>query len=89
MEEFIILAFGVLLGAGLALLRPITAVGVALFTIVLVALVNYGCFVNWYYWFPFLIIVGLEIPVALVWSLVSNSVRLSKQLRTLQNSQLK
>jgi CHASE2 domain-containing sensor protein len=86
-ERTIILLLGVLFGAGLVLFRPIPAVMLALFSAILIALLDYLCFVKLHYWFPCLIPILVQIPVALVWSVAAHSVQLSAQLRSLQNPQ--
>ena len=85
-ERVIILALGVLFGAGLVLVRAVPAVFVALVSAILITLADYYCFVNWHFWFPFVIPILVQIPVALVWSVAANSVRLYAELRALKNA---
>ena len=85
-ERIIILALGLLFGAGLPLMHPLKAVIAAVLGVALIICVDYYSFVHWYYWFPFLIPVLVQIPIALVWAVASNTIGLYSQLRALQKS---
>jgi adenylate cyclase len=77
---------GAILGYGIAQFRPITAVGVSLLALGgLLALVIY---LMWYrrLWFPWMIIAGVQIPLALLWSVSFNSVQLYVQKRLMEHS---
>jgi adenylate cyclase len=65
-ESMIIIGFGILLGWGLVLCRPIPAILAALTAVILIAVLNYCLFVFLRFWFPWLIVVVGQIPVALV-----------------------
>ena len=67
--EFLILLFsGTFLGGGLVRLRPLPALAVAagIFIALLSGFVLLSYFTN--FWFPWLIIIGAQLPLALVWS---------------------
>jgi CHASE2 domain-containing sensor protein len=79
-ERIIVLLLGSLIGAGLVSFRPLPAILIALLSAVVIALVDDVCFVEWHYWFPFLIPIMVQIPVALIWSVASGSMRLYLEL---------
>jgi len=87
-ERIIILAFGAIVGAGLVFLRPLQAVGAALVSVTLIALADYYCFAEWHLWFPCLVPTLVQIPMALIWSVVANYTRLYAQFRASQNATL-
>jgi len=82
-ERIVVLLFGVIFGAGLAFFRPIQAFLLALLAAIVIALADYLCFVQWHYWFPFLIPIVVQIPLALLWSVTTGSVRLYLETQTL------
>jgi len=83
-ERIVVLLFGVIFGAGLAFFRPIQAFLLALLAAIVIALADYLCFVQWHYWFPFLIPIVVQIPLALLWSVTAGSVRLFRETQTLR-----
>lgn len=85
-QRAIILLAGLLFGAGLVMLRPTRAAAVAIVGASLVTWVSYLLFVKQHHWFPWLIIVAAQIPIALFWSILYNSVRLYVQKRLLEQS---
>src|SRR5262249_33061760 len=74
-----ILLLGILFGYGLVLFRPFVAVGVALLGGAAVVFVSYRFFENQRIWFPWLIVVGAQIPLALICSIIFNSIQLYVQ----------
>jgi CHASE2 domain-containing sensor protein len=68
-EAIVVVLTGILLGGGLCLLRPLPAISTAAIIAVAVML---GC-VSWSYygnrWFPWLVIAGGQVPVALGWAI--------------------
>lgn len=76
LERTLIIALGSLFGAGLIYCRPVPATLLSLFAIVPITTANYYFFVHHNYWFPWLIPVAAQIPIALMWSVAFNSVQL-------------
>lgn len=85
-EEWIIIAVGVLIGAGLASLRPLTASVVAIAAFAVFTAADYFAVTKIYYWFPWLIIVVAQIPIALAWSVAFNSVQLYVEKKLVEQS---
>src|SRR5262249_51625033 len=81
-----ILVFGALFGYGLAQLRPLTALGVAALGAVAIMLAAYALFVHQHILFSWLIIVVVQIPLALLWSITFNSVQLYVENRLFRQS---
>jgi adenylate cyclase len=85
--EYGLLIFaGIVFGFGLSLFRPLPAVFLAAVGGLAVAgaaqmLFNYDRI-----WFPWMIIVAAQIPIALLWSVVTNSVQLYVQNRLYEHS---
>ena len=73
-ERTVLILFGILLGAGLVVLRPKIAVGAALGAVLLAGLVSNFGFVQHNGWFPWLILM-LQAAVALAWAISFNSFR--------------
>jgi hypothetical protein len=74
-EVLVLTASGMALGGGLCQLRPTAAFGLAAGAALALTLgaVSFSHFTN--YWFPWLVIVGGQLPCALVWSLASTRIR--------------
>jgi len=86
-SEILFLALaGLVFGFGLASVRPLTAVGLACAGGLLVAALAQYLFTQHRIWFPWMIIVAVEIPVALFWSVVSQSMQLYVQNRLYEQS---
>ncbi|MCU0857516.1 MAG: adenylate/guanylate cyclase domain-containing protein [Pontiellaceae bacterium] len=83
-EMLTILLAGILLGFGLVLLRPLPAAGFAAAAATLVTLAVYYLFKHHLIWFPWLIIIAVQIPVALLWSIIYNSIHLHVQSKLYQ-----
>ena len=68
-EAIVLVITGILLGGGLCRLRPLPALSV---TGIVAVVVTLGC-VSWSYfenrWFPWLVIVGGQLPCALLWAI--------------------
>jgi adenylate cyclase len=85
-EVLMVLFIGLLLGYGLSLYRPLPAVALAIGAGFLVALLAQWTFTSHRLWFPWMIIAAAQIPVALLWSVVFNSVQLYVQNRLYEHS---
>jgi adenylate cyclase len=85
-ELIVILIAGLASGLGLARLRPMPCLGVAIAAALAASLIAEFLFIQYRLWFPWLIIVAAQIPVALLWSVVFNSVQLYVQNRLYRQS---
>jgi adenylate cyclase len=85
-NRILIIAVGILFGGGLVLCRPLWAVVFGLLPILPLAYANYYTFDHYHYWFPWLIVVAAQIPVAIVWAVTYNSVRLHVEKRLVEQS---
>ncbi len=85
-ELLILTTTGLLLGGILVMLRPIWASLVALAAALIVTTV--ATYIHWQHrlWFPWALIVAVQIPLALVISIVFNSVKLYVQKQLLEQS---
>ena len=72
-DRHLILAAGILLGAGLTLLRPVRAIAAAVVGVIASGLL--GCLAMHYsnFWFPWSVVAFAQVPVALVWGIASHS----------------
>jgi CHASE2 domain-containing sensor protein len=70
-EAALFIITGVVIGFGLALLRPVPAAGGAAAGVVMVGLGSVALFSAQRLWFPWLIVIGVQIPFALGWSVLS------------------
>jgi adenylate cyclase len=77
---------GVVFGIGIGRIRPLTAVPIALISMALVIVFSQWLFQQYRYWFPWLIIVVVQIPVAMFWSITFNAARLYVQRQLLRQS---
>jgi len=85
MTEFLLVLFsGAALGFGLILCRPAVATTVAIGTFLL--LMSVACLLVWQWqvWFPWMTIGGVQIPVALGWSLLTNVSKLYREKEQLE-----
>lgn len=78
-EFWLVLLAGILSGAGLALIRPFPACVVAATSAAAITAIAHHMFWHQRIWFSWLIIVAAQIPIALLWSVVLNSVQLYVQ----------
>lgn len=85
-EKSIFIAVGIFFGIALILCRPWLAGLVGIAGMAGVTFGNYYFFVHHRYWFPWLIVVFAQIPVAMVFSIAYNSIRLYVQKRLLEQS---
>jgi adenylate cyclase len=85
-ETFIIVLAGIVFGFGLAFFRPVRALLLAIAGICFVLLVVYFTFEHYRLWFPWMIIVATQIPVALLYSIIFNSVQLYVQNKLFEQS---
>jgi adenylate cyclase len=82
----IILLAGVLFGCGLILCRPGPSLILALGSIAAIIVACYFMFKIQHYWFPWTVVAIAQIPVALLWSVGVNSIRLYVEKRLLEQS---
>jgi len=86
-SEFLVVVFaGLLFGIGFPRFRPLTATGLALVSPALVTGLAYYLFWQKRIWFPWLVTVGAQIPIALLWSILYNSLSAYVQNRLLEQS---
>jgi adenylate cyclase len=85
-EIILLVLTGVLFGYGLSLFRPPAATLLAAGGGLLVAVIAQFLFTNARLWFPWMIIVAVQLPIALFWSIIFNSVRLYVQNRLYEQS---
>ncbi len=85
-ETWITALLGISCGLLLVMCRPIQATLLAIALAIFVASINYFLFTQKYSWFPWLIPVLIQIPLALIWSITFNSVQLYVQNRLLEQS---
>lgn len=77
-EVALLILSGVLAGFGLVRFRPVIASGMALAAIVLVSLLAYWSFAHLRVWSPWVLVI-MQIFIALLWSIVFNSIQLYVQ----------
>lgn len=82
----LILLGGALAGYGLTCFRPFPATGVAIGAMLLGAALSIWVANQFHLWWPWLIFVAVQLPVALAWSYLYNSVRSYVQTRVLETS---
>ncbi len=85
-EHTLILAMGILFGGGLALCRPWYATTWALLSMAGITAGSYYLFVHYHVWWAWLIVVMVQIPIALVYSVVVNSISLYVGGRLMEQS---
>jgi adenylate cyclase len=78
-ETIVIFLAGILSGFGLAFFRPLVATVLAILAVVVTTFTVFFLFQHCRIWFPWMIIVAVQIPVALFWSVIFNSIRLYVQ----------
>jgi len=85
-ELAIMVVAGIVFGYGLTLFRPLTAIGAALAGMAAVCLSAFLLFSLGQIWFAWLIVTAAQIPLALLYSVVSNWLELYVQKRLLEHS---
>lgn len=85
-QIILLLLGGVLAGYGLCCLRPVAATGVALGSAVIVAALSIWMANQFHIWWSWLIFVAAQLPLALGWSYLFNSVRSYVETRILATS---
>jgi len=70
-ETLLVVAFGIVFGSGLAQVRPFTALGAAAAGSLLVGAGALALFSIRSTWFPWLIVVGVQVPMAFLWSVLA------------------
>ncbi len=85
-ERGLILLMGIVFGYGLVQFRPFIAVGVAALGAAAVVYVTYLVFQGQRIWFPWLVVVGVQMPLALICSIIFNSVQLYVQKRLFEQT---
>lgn len=79
MELVLVILAGLVFGIGLTIFRPLIATIVACGSAFAVTQTAFLVFAHSRVWFPWLIIVAAQIPIALFWSIVFNSIQLYVQ----------
>lgn len=85
-EQLMIILYGCFFGIVLAHLRPFIALVVTIISMVGTTVSSYYVFSEFRIWSPWLIVVAAQIPAAMLWSVVFNSVNLYVQKRLMQQS---
>jgi adenylate cyclase len=85
-ERAIICIFGILFGAGLVFLQPVPAMVFGLGVLYPLYLANYLAFRDCHYWFPWAIPVLFQIPFAVLFSVVFNSLQLYVEKQKVEQS---
>ena len=85
-ETLLLIAFGVSVGGGLVWLRPWPAALVALSLAVLIGVVSCLCVWKFYIWYSWAMTSFLQIPVALLWGLLTHTKALDRQNRELEET---
>lgn len=85
-EATFLLGFGAFIGILLTQFRPVTATAAAVAIFSAIACGSYFLFSRYSYWFPWLILCGIQIPVSLAWSVLYNSVNLYVDKKLMQQS---
>jgi adenylate cyclase len=85
-ELLIILLAGLGFGFGLTFFRPLTATAVAIVSISLLTFGVFYLFTHQRIWFAWLIIAAVQLPIALLWSILYNSFNAYLQNRLLEQS---
>jgi len=83
-ESAIVLVFALILGVGLATCRPVPALILALAASSLLTVLAFVVAWNQHTWFPWLIIVGAQIPYALAWAWFAHMQQLRVDKRSLE-----
>lgn len=86
LELLVLIGCGLGFGFGLALVRPFWATALAGLGAFLVMAGVWWLFTRYRLWFGWLLIVGVQVPAAWLWSLVLNSHRLYAEKKTLEQS---
>lgn len=82
-ERWVLLLVGLLAGAGLVQLRPAFAFVATLLGVAAAMTATWFAFVGSRCWFPWVIVVVVQLPLALIWSLLFNTLRLYFENRLL------
>lgn len=85
-EVILLVIVGLIAGYGLCLFRPISAMLVAIVGGALLAWLHYLCFSRLHVWFPWFVMVAAQIPVALGWSILLNTIKLHVEKQNLQHT---
>ena len=85
-QLIIVLLCGAVLGYGLSLFQPLAATGLAIGFALFVAVVSYVVVLRFNIWFPWLIPVAAQVPVALFWSYLFYSIRSHFETKLLETS---
>lgn len=85
-DASVILLYGLIFGFLLAQFRPFLAAAVGVSGMVFIVATSFYAFSKFYIWSPWMIVVGVQIPLALLWSVLFNSVNLFVQKRLMEQS---
>ena len=77
---------GLVFGLGIGRIRPLSAIPVTPLSMALVIGLSQWLFQQYRYWFPWLIIVIVQLPAAMLWSITFNAARLYVQRQLLRQS---
>jgi adenylate cyclase len=85
-EALLLAAFGLSFGRTLVRFRPLLATAVAVTSIILIAVVS--CLAAWrlHFWFPWVTVIAIQIPVALGWSILFHWVQGQLERQFLEQS---
>ena len=83
-EALLLIATGILFGFGLALCRPITAVGLGMLAAVAVSVAAWEWAWHSRIWFSWMAIAGLQIPMAVAWSALAYTKRVIREKTILE-----
>lgn len=86
LEALLLAAFGLFFGRGLLRFRPLLATAVAIAAMIIIAVAS--CFLAWrlHFWFPWVTVVAVQIPVALGWSVLFHWVQGQLERQFLEQS---
>jgi len=85
-EALIVGGTGLLLGLGVSRLKPASATALALGIAVIVTAISLLLAARFNTWFPWLLVAGFQVPVALGWSYFLHSMRAYVEAKVLQSS---
>ncbi len=85
-ETVLLMVFGLIFGFGITQFRPFYATLISLITVLAIVGVAYWAFESKLVWFPWAIPVMAQVPVALGWSVLFNSINLYVSKRLMEQS---
>jgi adenylate cyclase len=85
-EMLLVVLAGIVFGAGLTFFRPVIASTLAVTAALLITVFAHFLFWRYRIWFDWVLIVAVQIPIALLWSIIFNSVQLYVQNKLFEKS---